>query len=117
MAIELKYRGGSGAVKSVNGMTGEVVLTAADVGAIANEELERLVTKEELESVNLANVDYVDNAVDNLDSEVSKAIGSLSDDVEAIGANVAAYDSRISAVEAELMGVTALVDAINGEVI
>ncbi len=36
MAIELVYRGGggSGAVNSVNGKVGNVVLTAADVGAL-----------------------------------------------------------------------------------
>ena len=35
MAIELVYRGGgSGAVKSVNGKIGNVVLTAEDVGAL-----------------------------------------------------------------------------------
>lgn len=48
MAIELIYRGtGSGAVKSVNGMTGEVILTAEDIGAATKE--------------------YVDNAVSNVD--------------------------------------------------
>lgn len=56
MPIELVYRGGSSAVKSVNGQTGDVVLTADDVGALPNSTI--------IPSIDgLATEEYVDNAV------------------------------------------------------
>ena len=57
MPIELVYRGGTiSAVKSVNGQTGDVVLTADDVGALPNSTI--------IPSIDgLATEEYVDNAV------------------------------------------------------
>ena len=84
MSIELVYRNGSGgAVKSVNGKTGEVVLSAEDVGALPNTTV--------IPSIEgLASEEYVDSAVNNLDipevdltnyatkDYVSDAIGDVS---------------------------------------
>lgn len=86
MAIELIYRGASsgGAVKSVNGKTGEVILTAEELGAATYEyvaqeiaeaqlgggevDLSQYALKSDIPSVEgLATEEYVDNAVNNVD--------------------------------------------------
>lgn len=58
MPIELVYRGGSGgAVKSVNGKTGAVVLTADDVGAVTKEYVDAAVSANSGSSTNAYSVE------------------------------------------------------------
>lgn len=114
MAIELIYRGANsgGAVKSVNGKVGEVILTAEDVGATTKDYVDSAIENIDIPEVDLTNYalkteipstsglatkDYVDTAINGIEIPETDLTGYATEKYvnDAIG-NVSVTDEQVS---------------------
>ena len=87
--------GGGGAVNSVNGKTGDVVLTASDVGA-------------------LPDTTPIPAAYD--DTALKARVGAVEEDVSELKENLATLDSRTDALESALIGLDSALTGLEGAI-